>query len=55
MKQQPSKHEENIVGKALYDLIAILNEIDLDVNNKDNGNSDEIVIMRGREKIKVKL
>lgn len=30
----PSKPEENIVGKALYDLIAILNEIDLDVENE---------------------
>jgi len=34
MKRQPPKQEENIVGKALYDLIAILNEIDLDVENE---------------------
>lgn len=32
--KSPSKQEENIVGKALYDLIAILNEIDLDVENE---------------------
>ncbi len=52
--KQPSEQEKNIVGKALYDLIAILNEIDLD-ENTDKGSPDEIIIKRGRKKIRVKL
>jgi hypothetical protein len=53
--KQSSEQEKNIVGKALYDLIAILNEIDLDDKNTDKGSPDEIVIKRGGKKIKVKL
>ncbi len=53
--KQPSEQEKNIVGKALYELIAILNEIDLNVDNKDKGNPDETVVSQGRRKIKVKL
>ncbi len=43
MKRQPPKQEENIVGKALYDLIAILNEIDLDVEKKGENQKEAIV------------
>ncbi len=39
MKQQLEK-EENIAGKALYDLIAIFNEINLDM--KKRAKKDEI-------------
>lgn len=32
--KQPPKQEESIVGKALYELINIFNEIDLDSKKK---------------------
>ncbi len=53
--KQPSEQQKNIVGKALYELLAIFNEIDLVDKNPDKGNPDEIIIKRGRKKIRVKL
>jgi len=53
--KQPSEQGDNLVGKALYDLVAILNEIDLNDKNSDKGSPDEIIIKRGRKKIRVKL
>lgn len=53
--KQPYDQEENIVGRALYELIKICNEIDLDTKNTEKGSPDEIIIKRGRKKIKVKL
>ena len=53
--KQPSDQEENIVGRALYELIKIFNEIDLDAKNSGKGSPDEIVIKRGKKTIKVKL
>ncbi len=42
--KKPSKQEENIVGKALYELIKILNEIDLYPKNTEKSSPDEVVI-----------
>lgn len=53
--KQTSEQDKNIVGKALYDLIAILNEIDLYDKNTDKDSPDEMIIKRGGNKIKVKL
>jgi len=53
--KQPSYQEEDIVGKALYELIKILNEIDLDTKNTEKGSPDEVVIKRRKGEIKVKL
>lgn len=53
--KHPSDQEENIVGKALCELIKIFNEIDLDSKNAEKGSPDEMVIKRGRKKIRVKL
>ncbi|MBP7806211.1 hypothetical protein KA057_00865 [Candidatus Gracilibacteria bacterium] len=53
--KQPYNQEENIVGEALYELIKILNEIDIDTKNSEKCSPDEIIIKRGRKKIKVKL
>ncbi len=53
--KQPSEQEEKIVGTALYEFIKILNEIDLDAKNREKGSPNEIIIKRGRKKIKVKL
>ncbi len=41
--KQPSEQEKNIVGKALYDLIGILNEIDLEVEKKGE-NQEEVIV-----------
>ena len=53
--KQLSYQEEDIVGKALYELIKIINEIDLDTKNTEKGSPDEIVIKRGKKSIRVKL
>lgn len=53
--KQPIGQDENIVGRALYELIKILNEIGLDSKNAEKGSPDEMVIKRGRKKIRVKL
>ncbi len=54
--KQPYNQEENIVGRALYELIKILNEIDLDAKNTEKGSPDEMIIKRRNKKdIKVKL
>ncbi len=49
------EQEENVIGKALYELIKICNEIDLDLKNTEKNSPDEMTIQQGREKIKVKL
>jgi len=53
---QQCDQDENIVGRALYDLIRICNKIDLDAKNKEKGNPDEIIIkQRNGKSLKAKL
>ncbi len=53
--KKPCDQDKNIIGRALYELIKICNEIDLDTKNTEKGSPDKMVIRRGREKIRVKL
>jgi len=52
---QPCDQDENIVGRALYELIRICNEIDLNMHDAEKNSPDKIVIKRGRKEIKVML
>ena len=43
----PSEQEEDIVGKALYELIQIFQEIDLNANSQEKMKNDDMVTVKG--------
>ena len=45
--EEPSDQEENIVGKALYDLIQIFQEIDLNANSQEKMKNDDMFTVKG--------
>ena len=44
---QPCEQDENIVGKALYDLIQIFQEIDLNANSQEKMKNDDMFTVKG--------